>query len=130
MTGSGTQSITIGGGGTVDAVVYVIPSAATVNATATGGGSTATSQAVTGLTTTVANTLVLGMWGTQFSGADAAASYTPPSGMTERADARTEDFCVFASFSEVLASASTVSRTATSSNGGLGWSGALIALTS
>ena len=128
VTTAGTQSITIGGSGTVDATIYVLAGAVTANATASGGGPGVTAQTIAGLTTTVANCLVLGMWGTQFGTTDATAGYTAPSGMTERVDARTDDFANFASYSEVIATASTVSRTATASNGGLGWSGALIAL--
>jgi hypothetical protein len=51
--------------------------------------------------------------------------------MAERVDSRpVGDYCVFASYSQVLGTAATISRTATASNAGLGWSGVLIALTS
>jgi len=131
VTTGGTQTITIGGSGTVTAVIYVLPGAVTANSVVTGGGSGPAAQAISDLAVTVDDALLLGTWGTQFAAADATANYTPPSGMAERVDSRpVGDYCVFASYSQVLGTAATISRTATASNAGLGWSGVLIALTS
>lgn len=128
VTSGGSQSLTAGSAGTVSATVYVISSPFVVDSTATGSGTSSTTQAVSGLAVVQTGCLIIGVWGTQYGAPQVAANYSAPAGMTEQSDFRILDFAVHSSCSEVLTTTGSTSRTATVSPAGLGYSAALIAL--
>lgn len=99
-----------------------------VSGTATAQGQSSGDQTIAGVAPSATDTLLVGVWGgVQFSG---TIAYEPPSGMVERAEARTNSYVsLMCATQELTGAGSTGSRTATSSPAPAnGWAGKLFAL--